>query len=167
MKKILSIVLAVAMVLSMNVFAMAAHQTTVTYTGEGISNPTGGLNKPGAGNNELVGGDNIGNKEGYYYITVPASVTVGGAAAEVKLEGQWPANRTMTVSAPDEVTLTSTTNATVKAKVSFNNITLVGNDKGDKVSAEGSISVAFDDAAEGYKTPAFGTWTGTLTFNVQ
>jgi len=166
MKKILSIVLAVAMVLSMSVVATAEYQTNVTYEGAGLTE-SGDTNKPNAGQGEEVGGDVIGNNEGYYYITVPASVTVGGSSATVKVEGKWSKSKTVTVTCANEVDLSNGNGDIVKATVSFDGISLVGDDSGAKVNASETISIAFSGADADHTAPAFGTWTGTLTFNVQ
>ena len=78
MKKLVSLFLTLAMVLSLSVTAFAEHSTLVTYTGTGRER---------------------------YEITVPAQLSPSGSGS-VAVSGTWATNRMLTVTAPDTVTLT-------------------------------------------------------------
>lgn len=137
MKKVLSIVLALAMICSMNVLVFAGDEnptnksTQVTYTGTGTE---------------------------AYEITVPSEMTPG-TSAEVKVEGTWASNRQLVVESVTGVTLTNNLDKTTKElTVIFPGIILVGSNTNEISKAE-NITV-------GEMTALFGDWTGTITYSV-
>ena len=101
MKKITSLLLALTMLCSLSISALAAHTTTVTYTG--------------------TSGES-------YTLTVPATLTPG-ASGEVKANGTWASNRKLIVTAPSSVTLTNSIDGGTKTlDVTFDGINQAGND---------------------------------------
>lgn len=138
MKKILSLTLVLAMVMSMGITtAFAAGNweggTQVTYT---------------AATNEE------------YTVTVPATLAPGGSG-DVVASGTWGSNRKLTVTADDDVTLTNSINAADQKvlDVTFAGIELTGSNT-ESVSDTKQVAVAnITDAI-------FGTWSGTFNYNV-
>ncbi len=172
MKKILSIVLAVAMVLSMSVVVWADYNVGVSYVGNGTTTPTDPKDEPipDDGNDDpsdiTTSGTAGSDPDGYYTVSVPMStLTPGGDAGAVTIEGRWGATTTIKVTADTSVTLTDGTSTTDPLAVTFTPIDQVGKnvytDANDKITASSSISVA--NFAAG-KAPAFGTWQGTINF---
>ena len=142
MKKILSLGLAVTM-------AMAA--LPVAYAAEAGGN---------WGTGTEVTYTNAAAKE-EYTVTVPASLTPGGAAGEVIAQGTMASNRKLVVTAPETVTLKNSINAenTKTLNVNFDDITMLG-DNTKAVSAKANISVSeITDAL-------FGTWSGIIVYTV-
>ena len=140
MKKILSLTLVLAMVMSMGITtAFAAGNweggTQVTYTATGAEEWT---------------------------VTVPASLTPGNAG-DVTAAGTWGSNRKLVVTADDSVKLTNSINSAdyKDLAVTFADIKLVG-DNTQAVSERKQVSVA--------EMPAdalFGTWSGTFYYDVE
>ncbi len=140
MKKILSLTLVLAMVMSMGITtAFAAGNweggTQVTYTATGAEEWT---------------------------VTVPASLTPGNAG-DVTAAGTWGSNRKLVVTADDSVKLTNSINSAdyKDLAVTFADINLVG-DNTKSVSETKQVSVA--------EMPAdalFGTWSGTFYYDVE
>ena len=139
MKKIISLLLAVVLVISAVPMAYAADTqdyslgTEVKYT---------------AANNEN------------YTITVPARLAPGQGGT-VTLDGFWPSNKTITVTAEENVVLTNIINANDKKTldVYFDGISEAGDNNG-KQTFTAPVSVADIEAA------LFGTWNGTFYYNV-
>lgn len=95
-----------------------------------------------------------------YTITVPAKLSPGQSGT-VKLEGSWPQNRVITVTADKTVTLTNSINTsdTKTLDVYFDGIA----EQGDNTRAQTftqSVSV------QTIKNALFGTWNGRLNYNV-
>lgn len=94
-----------------------------------------------------------------YTLTVPSTLSPGQSGT-VKLEGNWPSNRTVSVSAPNTVTLTNNLDSATKSlAVTFDDISQIG-DNTKTVSVSKSISVA------DISNVLFGTWGGVITYNV-
>ena len=139
MKKILSLGLAVTMAMATLPMAYAADYTQGTQV-------------------EYIA-DADANRE--YTITVPASLTPGGAAGEVIAQGTMASNRKLVVTAPETVTLKNSINVenTKTLNVNVDDITMLG-DNTKAVSAKANISVAeITDAL-------FGTWSGIIVYTV-
>lgn len=128
MKK-LALILALTMLLTTAAFADTP-TTTVTYVGTGVES---------------------------YSITVPVTMAPGGSG-EVVVSGTWGANRTVTVTAPTEVTLTNSIDSSTKTLA----VTFAG------ITKDGSNTVAVTDTAPlsvaDITGALFGTWTGTITY---
>lgn len=137
MRKILSIVLCLAMVLSLSVTAFAAENPTTASTPveyEGLA-------------------------EEVYTLTVPEELSPNGSG-NVVLKGTWATNRVVTVSAPTSVTLTNDKDGGTKnLAVTFEGIEKTGDNTSEKTYTE-TISVANIENA------LFGTWSGTITYTV-
>jgi len=140
MKKILSLTLVLAMVMSMGITtAFAAGNweggTQVTYTATGAEEWT---------------------------VTVPASLTPGNAG-DVTAAGTWGSNRKLVVTADDSVKLTNSINSAdyKDLAVTFADINLVG-DNTKSVSETKQVSVAAMPA-----DALFGTWSGTFYYDVE
>lgn len=140
MKKILSLTLVLAMVMSMGVTtAFAAGNweggTQVTYTATGAEEWT---------------------------VTVPATLTPGNAG-DVTAAGTWGSNRKLVVTADDSVKLTNSINSAdyKDLAVTFADINLVGNNT-QSVSETKQVSVAAMPA-----DALFGTWSGTFYYDVE
>lgn len=139
MKKVLSLVLAAIMLLSMVPTAFAAETadytngTTVVYT---------------AAASEA------------YTITVPAQLAPGGSGT-VTLSGTWPSNTTVTVTADENVVLTnSISGANTKVlDVTFAGISEAGSNTEKQTFTE-TVSV------EAITNALFGTWDGHFYYNV-
>ena len=136
MKKLTSIILSAAMALSMCVTAFAGtdYSTLVQYTGNGTEQ---------------------------YTLTVPATLTPGGAAGDVVLEGTWPSDDTVTVTADSTVELTNSINPGDKKTLSvyFDGISL-GGDNTQSVSTTEPVSV------EAISNALFGDWEGSFSYQV-
>ena len=140
MKKILSLTLVLAMVMSMGITtAFAAGNweggTQVTYTATGAEEWT---------------------------VTVPATLAPG-AAGDVTAAGTWGSNRKLVVTADDSVKLTNSINSAdyKDLAVTFADINLVG-DNTQAVSETKQVSVAAMPA-----DALFGTWSGTFYYDVE
>ena len=94
-----------------------------------------------------------------YTLTVPASLTPG-ASGEVKANGTWASNRTLVVTAPSTVTLTNDIDGGTKTlDVTFDGINQAGNDTVAQ-------TVSKDITVANITNALFGTWTGTIVYNV-
>ena len=140
MKKILSLTLVLAMVMSMGVTtAFAAGNweggTLVTYSSTGAEEWT---------------------------VTVPATLAPGNAG-DVTAAGTWGSNRKLVVTADDSVKLTNSINSAdyKDLDVTFADINLVG-DNTQAVSETKQVSVAAMPA-----DALFGTWSGTFYYDVE
>lgn len=138
MKRILSLALSAAMVLSSLPFAYATNSyeqgTEVIYT---------------AANNEN------------WTITVPAKLNPGKSGT-VTLDGYWPSNKTITVDANDTVVLKNSIlqSDTKILNITFPGITKLGNNI-ERSTASETVSVqAIDNAL-------FGTWSGVFYYEVE
>ena len=96
-----------------------------------------------------------------YTLTVPATLTPGGAAGDVVLEGTWPSDETVTVTADDTVELTNSINPGDKKTLSvyFDGISL-GGDNTQSVSTTEPVSV------EAISNALFGDWEGSFSYQV-
>ena len=94
-----------------------------------------------------------------YTLTVPATLTPG-ASGEVKANGTWASNRTLVVTAPSTVTLTNNIDGGTKTlDVTFDGINQAGSDTVSQTVTK-NISVG------NISNALFGTWTGTIVYNV-
>ena len=140
MKKVFSLLLAVLMLVSALPVAYAAGTndytagTAVVYT---------------AANNED------------YSITIPAALAPGQGGT-VTLQGTWPSNKTITVTADETVTLTNTiSGADAKTlKVNFEGISEAGSDTSSQKFEEPVSVDPIEDAL-------FGVWNGHFYYNVE
>ena len=150
MKKILSLTLAVLMVVSMIPTAFAAdvdyqNGTEVEYTGT----------------RSTVEDDGSVTHNAEYTITVPALLAPGGSGT-VTLQGMWPSDATVKVTAEDKVEMVNNINSADKKTlaVTFTAIELAGNNTA-AVSDDETVSVADISNA------LFGTWAGKFNYNVE
>ena len=150
MKKILSLTLAALMVVSMVPTAFAAdvdyqNGTEVEYTGSRTT----------------VNADGTETHNAEYTITVPALLAPGGSGT-VTLQGMWPSDATVKVTAEDKVEMVNNINSADKKTlaVTFTAIELAGNNT-VAVSDDETVSVADISNA------LFGTWSGKFNYNVE
>lgn len=150
MKKILSLTLAALMVVSMVPTAFAAdvdyqNGTEVEYTGSRTT----------------VNADGTETHNAEYTITVPALLAPGGSGT-VTLQGMWPSDATVKVTAEDKVEMVNNINSADKKTlaVTFTAIELAGNNT-VAVSDDETVSVADISNA------LFGTWAGKFNYNVE
>lgn len=96
-----------------------------------------------------------------YTITVPAQMQPGDTGT-VTLQGQWPANRVVSVTADPTVLLTNNLNArdTKELTITFLGIEEVGNNTTSQTFTESVSVAAINDAI-------FGIWTGKFNYNVE
>lgn len=155
MKKILSLTMAVIMVFSMIPTAFA----TETYNNPD-ANTEMGTDVEAVGELTTVDDDGTVTYDVEYTITIPAKLAPAGSGT-VTLEGKWPSDATVTVTADESVEmLNSITNGDAKTlAVTFTPIVLAGNNTA-AVSDNETVSVADISAA------LFGTWSGTFYYNV-
>ncbi len=136
MKKTISVLLAVAMVLGLSVTAAAqTYETQVTAEGTGIE---------------------------AFVLVVPEDLTAGGDAGEVSLTGTWPSNQTICVEAPDTLELTNSINGADKktTNIVFDGIEQAGSNT-EAVAVTKPISVdGIENALFGTWS---GSFTYTLT----
>lgn len=153
MKKMLCMILALVMALSLTVPSLAATtetkgsgstlSTTVTYAAADTETWT---------------------------VTVPESLTADGAAGDVSVTGTWNSKKNLVVYAADTVEMTSATytgekyTATITMtgdKVSSGNLVIAGSNAGQS-SGSATIKATFNGTK-----PLFGSdWTGTITYEV-
>lgn len=140
MKKILSLALAAAMVMSALPVAYAAEGDVVNHT-EGTK-----ITLNGSGTEEWT-------------VTVPAKLSpvAGQNAGTVKAEGTWGADTFLAVYAPAEVTLTYGAQS-LPVAVTGGSFSLIGNSV-EAVSKE--VDVSIEEASR-----LFGTWEGVLEYQV-
>lgn len=150
MKKILSLTLAALMVVSMVPTAFAAdvdyqNGTEVEYTGSRTT----------------VNADGTETHNAEYTITVPALLAPGGSGT-VTLQGMWPSDATVKVTADASVDMLNSINSADKKElaVTFTPIELAGNNT-VAVSDDETVSVADISNA------LFGKWTGKFNYNVE
>ena len=150
MKKILSLTLAVLMVVSMIPTAFAAdvdykNGTEVEYTGT----------------RSTVEDDGSVTHNAEYTITVPAKLAPGGSGT-VTLEGYWPSDATVKVTAEEKVEVVSDINSADKKElaVTFASIEKAGSNTAI-VTASAPVSVANIENA------LFGKWAGKFNYNVE
>ena len=137
MKKILSLTLAVLMVVSMIPTAFAA-ETQDYSLGTAVT-------VEGAG--------------GEYTVTVPATLSAGQVGT-VTAKGYWAAEDTLKVTAPETIEVTNTaTSQKATVNVDFDGIESLGNDL-EEMTIPVSISIDTGNTK-------FGTWTGTIVYNVE
>lgn len=150
MKKILSLTLAVLMVVSMIPTAFAAdvdykNGTEVEYTGT----------------RSTVEDDGSVTHNAEYTITVPAKLAPGGSGT-VTLEGYWPSDATVKVTAEEKVEVVNDINSADKKElaVTFASIEKAGSNTAI-VTASAPVSVANIENA------LFGKWAGKFNYNVE
>ena len=132
MKKLVSLFLTLTMVMSFTSTVMAAHETLVTYEGQGTSQ---------------------------YLLTVPAKLAPG-ETDDVKLEGTWPTNEVIHVTADPTVTLTNDIDSSTKVlDITFNGISQAGNNTESVVKIE-------DISVSSMTNALFGTWSGEFYYNL-
>lgn len=136
MKKILGLYFSALMVLSAIAIPFAAENETDVSNGTEI---------------EL-----IGNGSEAYSVTVPAELQ-DGQTGTVQASGTWASDKSLKVTAPTSVTLTYG-EKTMSIGIEFDGINLAGNDL-EALSASADITVEDVDVL-------FGTWVGTLTYDV-
>lgn len=151
MKKVLCLIL--AMVMCLGVCAYAANEssssTQVEYTGS--REPSGGGSGGGGDSSETVGE--------YYEIIVPALMNPGDTD-EVFVEGFWAANRKLTVTTDNKVTMTNAKDGSTRdLTVTFVGISETGSNTSEN-SASAEISV------QDMNDVIFGSWTGTITYTI-
>lgn len=149
MKKILSLTLAVLMVVSMVPTAFAAdvdyqNGTEVEFTGSRTT----------------VNADGTETHNAEYTITVPALLAPGGSGT-VTLQGMWPSDATVKVTAEDKVEMVNNINSADKKElaVTFASIEKAGSNTA-VVTASAPVSVANIENA------LFGKWAGKFNYNV-
>lgn len=92
-----------------------------------------------------------------YEVVVPAAITAGNSDT-LSVSGNWKSNETLTVSAPEKITLTYG-DQTMDVSVAFDGIAQAGDDFNE--------SSASADVTIGNGTAMFGTWTGVLEYTVE
>lgn len=151
MKKILCLIMAIVM--CMSVCAYAANETsgstTVEYTGS--REPSGGGGEGGGDSSETVGE--------YYEVTVPALMNPGDTKT-VSVTGYWAANRKLTVTSDTKVTMTNISDESTRdLNVAF-----------DAISERGSnttqMNCSSDISVQEMNDVIFGTWRGTITYSI-
>ena len=153
MKKVLCLIL--AMVMCIGICAQAANETSSSTQVEyiGSREPSGG----GSGGGE--GGDSSETVGEYYEITVPALMNPG-ETDEVSVEGFWAANRKLTVTTDNKVTMTNSKDGSTRdLTVTFDGISESGSNT-DEMFASAEISV------QDMNDVIFGSWTGTITYSI-
>ena len=154
MKKVLCLILAMAMCLG--VCAQAANETSSSTQVEyiGSREPSGGGGGEGGD-----GGDSSETVGEYYEIIVPALMNPGDTD-EVFVEGYWAANRKLTVTTDNKVTMTNSKDGSTRdLTVTFDGISEIGSNT-DENSASAEISV------QDMNDVIFGSWTGTITYTI-
>ena len=145
MKKLISVILAVVMLLCLGASALAVEETG---TGDGTA----------SSNVEYVA---TGTEQ--WKLTVPATIVPGTEPAKdnVTFGGTWPIDTKYIVTVPENVELFNSINVsdTKVLDVEFSGIELAGSNT-ETVSAGAKISV--EDIGEAI----FGTWSGTLEYTV-
>jgi len=151
MKKILSLTLAVMLLISAIPTAFAA---------EAGGNWAGGTQVEATGSRSTVEDDGSVTHNVEYTITVPAKLAPAGSGT-VTLEGMWPSDATVKVTADPSVEMVNSINSADKKTlaVTFPSIEKAG-DNTQAVSASAPVSVADISAA------LFGTWSGKFNYNV-
>ena len=150
MKRIFSLALAGVMMFSALPMAYAAdvdyqNGTEVEFTGSRTT----------------VNADGTETHNAEYTITVPALLAPGGSGT-VTLQGMWPSDATVKVTAEDKVEMVNNINSADKKElaVTFTAIELAGNNT-VAVSDDETVSVADISNA------LFGTWSGKFNYNVE
>ena len=143
MKKILSLALAAAMMVSAIPAAYAAENEADYSAGTQV---------------ELIGSQEAaaGGAGDVWTVTVPAKM-VPGDTGTVKAEGMWNSDKFLAVYAPDTVTLTYGAQ-TMDVAITGGSFSLIGN-SAEAVSKE--VEIAVEDASR-----LFGTWEGVLEYDV-
>lgn len=153
MKKILSLTLAALMVVSMIPTAFAA---------EAGGNWAGGTAVDVTGEKTIVAADGSETHNAEYTLTVPAKLAPG-ANGTVTLEGYWPSDATVKVTADAKVNMVHSINSidTRDLVVTFGGIEKAGANFGSQ-SFDTQVSVAA--MPEG---AMFGTWHGVFNYQVE
>ena len=153
MKKILSLTLAALMVVSMVPTAFAA---------EAGGNWAGGTAVDVTGEKTVVAADGSETHNAEYTLTVPAKLAPG-ANGTVTLEGYWPSDATVKVTADAKVNMVHSINSndTKDLVVTFGGIEKAGANFGSQ-TFDAQVSVAA--MPEG---AMFGTWHGVFNYQVE
>ena len=160
MKKILSLLLVGVMVFSM----IPAAYATETYNNPDANTEMGtDVAVTGTRTTLDENGDPVHNVE--YTVTVPAKLIPGvgqTASGTVTLEGYWPSNATITVTAEDKVEVVNSISGGDKKElaITFADIVKAGDNDGIVTTSE-TVTVAGIDAA------LFGSWEGVFNYNVE
>ncbi len=180
MRKILSLCLVLVLILSMTPAAFAAVWGCASCGNEGLATcpvcdtsycPDCGFNACACNATLSSNGTqveyNADDRDGdgqldnlAYTITVPALLAPGGSGT-VTLQGMWPSNATVKVTADPSVEMVNSINSADKKTlaVTFTAIELAGNNTA-AVSDDETVSVADISNA------LFGTWSGKFNYNV-
>lgn len=154
MKKVLCLIM--AMVMCLSVCVQAANETSSSTQVEyiGSREPSGGGGGEGG-----EGGDSSETVGEYYEITVPALMNPGDTD-EVFVDGYWAANRKLTVTTDNKVTMTNAKDGSTRdLTVTFDGISETGSNTSEN-SASAEISV------QDMNDVIFGSWTGTITYSI-
>ena len=155
MKRVLCLIM--VMVMCLGVCAYAANETSSSTQVEyiGSREPSGG----GSGGGGEGGGDSSETVGEYYEITVPALMNPGDTD-EVYVDGYWAANRKLTVTTDNKVTMTNSKDGSTRdLTVTFDGISESGSNT-DEMYASSEISV------QDMNDVIFGSWTGTITYTI-
>lgn len=138
MKKVLSLILCLAMVLCMSVTAFAENPTSATTA---------------------VKYEGLGDEA--YTVTVPEKLAPNDSAT-VTLKGTWATDRRVSVIAPETVLLTNDINEndTKTLTVTFDDIVKTGDNTVEKTYTE---TIAIGNITDAL----FGNWTGIITYTVE
>ncbi len=181
MKKLVSMVLAVLMILSLSTVIFAAEtklSTSVTATGS--QNPTENLT------NGFVDQDGdttdkddtkyVGSDGSDYYITVPATLSTKGQAGTITIAGVWPTGSTLEFTTSDTVILTnqsvSETPKVLDVTIKEGDTALTANENKYTISLAGDSKATtkfnkqYSISVEEWN-PALGNWTGTIEYAVK
>ena len=160
MKKIISLALAALMLFSM----IPTVSATETYNNPD-ENTQMGTDVVITGERTTVNDDGSASYNAEYTVTIPAKLIPGvnqTASGTVTLEGYWPSNATVTVTAEEKVKVVNNINNADEKElaITFAAIVKAGDNDG-KVTASETVTVAGVDAA------LFGSWEGVFNYNVE
>ena len=152
MKKILSLSLAAVMALSAIPMAFAA---------EAGGNWAGGTAVDVTGEKTVVAADGSETHNAEYTLTVPAKLAPG-ASGTVTLDGYWPSNATVKVTADAKVNMVHSINSinTRDLVVTFDGIEAAGKDFGSQTWDANVAVAAMPEGA------MFGTWHGVFNYMI-
>ena len=154
MKKVLCLIL--AMVMCIGVCAQAANETSSSTQVEYIGSREPSSGGEGGGGE---GGDSSETVGEYYEIIVPALMNPG-ETDEVSVEGFWAANRKLSVTTDNKVTMTNSKDGSTRdLTVTFDGISESGSNT-DEMNVSSEISV------QDMNDVIFGSWTGTITYTI-
>ncbi len=158
MKKLLTILLSLAMVATMSVTAFAAEIGPDDLDSNGKATAEATVTYSASSSNAEA------SDEETWTVTVPATMTVGESNATVIVSEAFAESKTIKVTAPETVTLYlngNENNDYAVLSVDFEDIALVGNYRETSVAANAEISV------QDMSDIKFGVWSGALTFTIE